>query len=367
MRTAAYLGLAGALMFALAAPAVAQEQPQDPPDLKAYRQIYDPQAMADKKAELAEAFLAEAQPAFSESVHRDNVFLILFQSYKELGKWSQALDAVDRLDKLVPKTPPDRKLLFYAEAMNIALSEAKDTKRTIGYAEKIVAIDPNNVNALLTLATAIPPLPEDTAARETVFNQVVEHGKKVLSLPRPEAVPEDKWQSIRSAIQVQNQSLIAMVLLDKKDYVGCGKAYESLTQMTPRDAAAQYRLGICRYYQVRAANEMEIAANKAHIAFIEECNKTRETDKGCESEANKSRIAELDAKEKALKKDFETMRDSAIEAFARAVAIGGPGPEVIAARSELEKLYRTKSAAGNDKPLEGLEDLIAQKKKELGV
>jgi tetratricopeptide (TPR) repeat protein len=232
----------------------------------------------------------------------------------------------------------------------------KDTKKAVAYAEKIIALNPRHLNGLLTLATAIPE-----GAQDPELNKVIDYGKRVLDLPKPEGVADDQWKSIRDAIMIQNQSLVALMISNKKDYVACAKAYEDLIKLSPKDANAYYRMGICIYFQVTGANQVAVAANTAHIEFVNECNK----DLMCDSEENKAKIAELAAKEAEMNKAFEDMRDRAIEAFAKAVAIGGAGQEVVMARTELEKLYRSKKSAA-EQPLEGLDDLIAEKKKELG-
>jgi hypothetical protein len=358
MRTTAYFGLAALLMLCLVAPAVAQEQ--ESADLKAYRVIFDATA-PDKKAELSEVFLAEAAPAFIESQWRDNVYVILLQSYRGLENWNKLLDAIDRLEKLVPKTPPERRKLIYAEAMNVAAGKLKDTKKTVFYAEKILAIDPKDTSSLLTLAVAIPD-----NAQESDLNKVIDYGKRLLDQPKPEAWTDGQWQEIRTSIQVQNQSLIAMMVLNKKDYINCVKEYDKLSQLSPKDPAAHYRSGFCQYVQVRSANEAAVAANKALITFIEQCNEGRT----CESdEANAAKIKELTARQDELKKVYAELREKAIESFAKAVAIGGAAQEVQAARTELEKLFKAKNSE-SDPPipgLDGLDNLIAQKKKELGV
>jgi tetratricopeptide (TPR) repeat protein len=289
------------------------------------------------------------------------VYLIMFQSYNGLKNWNKVFETVDRLDKLVPKTPNDKRLAFNLTAMNIA-TELRDTKKTVAYAEKVLVLEPRQFNALLIMAMNLPEV-----AEEAELNKVMSFSKRVLDLDKPEGVPDEQWKNIRTLLHVQIQNFTALILLNKKDYVGCEKAYQELTVLSPKDPAAYYRQGICLYYQVRTANELAIAANRANIEFVNECNGPNNEKLECDKEENKAKIAELQAKEDLLKADFEAKRTKAIDAFARAVAIGGSGPEVGAARSELEKLYRTTKPKSDEKPLDGLDELIAGKKKEMGV
>lgn len=129
----------------------------EPPDLSAYRLIFDSAATATLRIELAEAFLADNRREFLESMFRDNVYLILFQSYRKEQNWLKALETVDRLEKLVPRTPPDRLKLFHTEAMSIADRELMNRSKLEEYAKKIIAIDPNNESAAGVLQRLAAP------------------------------------------------------------------------------------------------------------------------------------------------------------------------------------------------------------------
>jgi hypothetical protein len=115
----------------------------------------------------------------------------------------------------------------------------------------------------------------------------------------------------------------------------CAKAYEDQIKRSPNDARLYYELGLCLYTQVRNANDLAIAANSQHIAFIQECNRIL----ACDSIENTAKIRQLRAKETDLRRNFEDLRDEAISAFATAVAIGEP--EIPDARMQLEKLKGT--------------------------
>ena len=84
-----------------------------------------------------------------------------------------------------------------------------------------------------------------------------------------------------------------------------------------------------------------------------------------ENDATKARldqpvIDELVAKRQGIETDAREKRDKAIDELATSVAIGG----VVAqpARDALERLYKVK----NNDSLEGLDQLIAQKKSQVG-
>jgi hypothetical protein len=165
--------------------------------------------------------------------------------------------------------------------------------------------------------------------------------------------------SVLAPLSAEEQAKEAGEINDK-DYPACLRAYEERIKQNPGDANLRYRIGICIFHEARRANEAAVAANRNLIRFIEACNR----DLSCESGQNKPRIEDLRTTQDGLIREFDNLRDKAIDAFATAVAIGGDGNEIAAARMELEKLYRSKGAPGNN-PLDGLDRLIAEKKKEL--
>jgi hypothetical protein len=366
MRATAYPGLA-ALMTVLFAVAPVAAQPQETPDIPAYRQIHGATDLAEK-ATLAEAFFAQTAPAFAESKFRNDVYLLLFQSYYGLKNWSKVIDTLDRLDKLTPQVTPDKRLAYMEQGFSISLNELKDSKRTLDFAQKLLALDPKHVHALLTMASAIPP-----NATEAELNKVTEYANRVLELPKPEGVPDAQWQSVRLGLQVQNQTIVASRIYTKKDYPACVKAYEDLIKLSPKDSDAHYRMGLCIYFQYASAYNAAILTNREYIDFVNECNK----DSSCESDEKKPKVEAFQKTEDEQKGIYRDFRTKAIDAFAKVVAIGGAGPEVGASRTQLETLYKQSKGEGiqrkpEDPPtpdstlLEGLDDLIAQKKKELG-
>jgi hypothetical protein len=192
-------------------------------------------------------------------------------------------------------------------------------------------------------------------------------------------------------------NLVALRILNKKDFIGCAKAYEDVVKLTPKDAAAQYRLGFCYYNQVKPANDLVLEANAKLIAFVKLCNDAAEREhaklvefvnacnengRTCGTDENKAMIAELTAKSEAAacaseenqkqiteftskqdvqNKVFEELRDKAVDALARSLAVEPTGPDAAPTRGLLETLYKTKKNA----PLT-LEQFVAEKKKELG-
>ena len=71
------------------------------------------------------------------------------------------MDDIDKLTSTFPKTKMQEQLASYAM---LSLSELKDTKRLLAYAEKALAANPDNLPALLLLANAYVDSPEPAKA-----------------------------------------------------------------------------------------------------------------------------------------------------------------------------------------------------------
>ena len=142
--------LMAALVSTIAAGPTEARLQQESPDVSAYRPIFEAmrsKAPISESIELIEAFLADPRPEFFESRYRKDVYLILLSGYLKEKRWSNAIETIDRLDKLVPGFPNSRRLQCFAEGMSIALTELKDRNKAKEYAQKIIAIDPSNANA----------------------------------------------------------------------------------------------------------------------------------------------------------------------------------------------------------------------------
>jgi hypothetical protein len=263
------------------------------------------------------------------------------------------------MEQLVPKTPRDRKLQILSEAMTVAGGEARVPARQIAYAEKIVALDPENINALRTLVT-VGPVAEGPAAMDAATERVMGYSRKILALRKPERISDGEWRRFRAEIQEQTHAIVFRKLMNSGDHAGCVAAFEELVMLAPTDASAQYRLGVCYLAGTSVAAERANAASLEVAAFIRECAAER----SCGSPENTSRNEALLEKQEQRMQDFEKLRDKAIDALAVSVAVGGDLTEIAASR-ELERAWRAKNSS-KDNPLDGLDALIALKKKEIG-
>src|SRR5437867_961825 len=146
MRRAGFLGLSLFMILALGAPAFSQQpQARTPAEYNAYKAFYDEQN-PQKKAELGEKFLAENK----DSDFVPQGYQMLIGAYAKAQNWAKVMDAADRATAL-PKADNKLKGFAYGNAM-VAANQANNFDKTVDYGEKVLTIDPNDLNGMIMLA-----------------------------------------------------------------------------------------------------------------------------------------------------------------------------------------------------------------------
>lgn len=338
MRRSVYAGLSLLLTAALATPGFGQaKQPQakTQAEYNAYLAVFNEQDPA-KKAGLGEKFIVD----FKDSEFIANSYRIIIGSYAKAQNWAKVIDAADRA-AASPVADAALKGFAYGNAM-VAAQQLNNFEKIVEYGEKVLSIDPNDPNALLTLSSMIPErLPTAEAAKTAALDKAANYANKALGVVQQlssQITPQQKAE-----LEGQIHSTLGFIGLNRQDYPKAISEYEIALMSTPKDPVAHFRLGLA--YQYLAA-----AASKAVLAAIEAFDAARK------AKAPQPEIDELDAKRQGVQEDFQQKRDKAIDELATAVALGG----VVAqpAKAALETLYKTK----NNDSLDGLDQLIASKK-----
>ena len=166
MRQTGYLGISLLLVFVLAAtslpgfgqaaPAAQAKGPQakTQAEYNAYKALYDEQN-PQKKVELGEKFLTD----FKESDFIANTYTMIVGAYTRAQNWAKVIDAAERA-VASPVAANDNKLkaFAYANAM-VAAQNMNQLDKVLAYGDKVLAIDPSDLNTMITLSAAIPAKP----------------------------------------------------------------------------------------------------------------------------------------------------------------------------------------------------------------
>ena len=338
MKRTVYSGLTLLLIAALAIPGFGQAKPPQAktlPEHNAYLAVYNEMDPA-KKAGLGEKFLVD----FKDSDFIPNTHRLIIQAYAKSLNWAKVIEAADRA-AASPVADTGLKGFAYGNAM-VAAQQTNNFEKIVEYGEKVLSIEPNDPNALLTLSSMIPErLPTDAAAKTAALDKAGTYANKALTVVQGLASQITAQQ--KAELEGQIHSTLGFISLNKQDYPKAVSEYEIALKNTPKDAVAHFRMGLA--YQYLAAG-----ASKATVEAINVLNAAKAEKKP------QPEIDELDAKRQGIQDDFQQKRDKAIDELATAVALGG----VVAqpAKAALESLYKSK----NNDSLEGLDQLIASKK-----
>jgi|GEM_PF-3345142 len=329
-------GLSTVLCLAFALPGLAQ---QPSPAEQACNGKYGSYYAKQGDVALFDAFVND--PACKDNQYRNGAFSLLLKSYMDSKNWKGVMDLANRYEKDLPNAPKESKVYFISQAMTAA-AQAGDAAKVIEYGDKVIAIDPDNLNALLIVATTIPlNVPTEAAAMEKALAKAMDYAKKLVAMTKPAQIEEKTWQT---AVLGPAHGVIGFVYLQKAQYEDAEKEFDQTVKINPKDQLAWYRYGL-------AATKLTVAAQALIQPAYEEVNKNLTP--------GPDRDAAV-AKRDAIEKDFEDKRDKAIEILISAVAL--PDANITkAARVTLESLYNPKHNNSNA----GLDELIEKRKAEL--
>jgi len=326
--------------FGQAAAQAKQPQAKTQAEYNAYKAVYDEQIPA-KRAELGEKFLAD----FKESDFIANTYTIIIGSYTKAQNWAKVMDAADRA-AASPTADDKLKAFGYANAM-IAAQNTNNIDKVISYGEKVLAIDPNDLNTMITLSAVIPAkLPADEAGKKAALDKASNLATKALAGIQPmlaKAQGAEKAQITQ--IESNLHATLGLIAYNRPDYAKSIEEYNTAVKGNPKDDVAHFYLALD--YQALAAQ-----ASKDYTAALKAENDAKA------AKADQPTIDELAAKRAVLEEDIRRNRDKAIDEFALAAAIGGPVASQ--AKDALTKLWTAK----NDNTA-GMEEFISQKKQQL--
>jgi len=336
MKKLGYAGLSTVLCLAIALPGLAQ---QPPAAEQACNGKYGTYYAKQGDVALFDAFVND--PACKDNQYRNGAFSLLLKSYMDSKNWKGVMDLANRYEKEVPNADAKSKTYFLSQAMTAA-AQAGDAAKVIEFGDRVIAVDPENLNALLIVATTIPlNVPTDPAAMEKALTKAMDYAKKLVAMMKPAQIEDKTWQT---AVLGPAHGVIGFVLLQKAQYDDAEKEFDQAVKINPKDQLAWYRYGLAATKKVKAAQDLIQPA-------YDEVNKN--TTLGPDRDA-------AVAKRDAIVKDFDDKSDKAIDILISAVAL--PDANIAkAARATLESLYNPKHNGTNA----GLDELIEKRKGEL--
>src|SRR5262245_47347557 len=336
MKRTAYLGSPLLLFFLLLVPTQSWAQA----DVEAYTAFYAEENAAQKLT-MGEKFLTD----FKTSTYVEPVFLTVVTLQAKANNWAKVMDYADKVEQIAAGMKPANKAAVYSQGMAAAQQSNNDAK-VIAFGEKVIAIAPNDVPTLVTVASTIPrALPADANAKNAALDKALKYGNSALTglgslTGKDFGLPDAQWATQKQAIEGAIHGALGETLYHKADYEKAAAELTAATKAMPKDPNAWFFLGLSLDQQtvglMKSYQEAATAQNEA-----------------IKKKAERYQIEELTAQAEALRDTVRSKRGEVIEALASAVANGAQQ-----AMPRLESLYK----AQNNDSLTGLDKLIASKK-----
>jgi len=336
MKRTAYLGSPLLLFFLLLVPTQSWAQA----DVEAYTAFYAEENAAQKLA-MGEKFLTD----FKTSTYVEPVFLTVVTLHAKTNNWAKVMEYADKVEQIAAGMKPANKAAVYSQGMAAAQQTNNDAK-VIAFGEKVIAIAPNDVPTLVTVASTIPrALPADANAKNAALDKALKYGNSALTglgslTGKDFGLPDAQWATQKQAIEGAIHGALGETLYHKADYEKAATELTTAVKSLPKDPNVWYFLGLSLDQQYSGFAKSYAEAAKAQNDAIAK-------------RAERFQIEELTAQAEALRDTARAKRGEVIDALASAVANGAQQ-----AMARLESLYKQQ----NNDSLVGLDKLIASKK-----
>src|SRR5215468_12527702 len=305
IRTICYLGLPVLVILACSQWILAQGEVQN----SAYRTFYAEQN-AQKKAELGEKFLTD----FKESTYRAPILKTIMTIYVQGQNWPKVLEHAEKLPTELPDADNATKALVYTYGM-AAAQATNNAPKTVDYGDKVLAVDPNNLQAQVFVATTIPQgMPQDKAANDRALDlstKALAGVQQYFGQPKPAEMTEAQWKQARVEYEDQLHSARGLIYFNRADYGKSAEEYLEVIKNTPKDGVAHFYLGYTYRNETADLSKELVEAIKAF-------------DAARLAKKPQPEIDELAARRQGLQDEFTKKRDSSIDALATSVATADP-------------------------------------------
>jgi hypothetical protein len=346
MRRTGYLGLSLLLILVLAVSALpgysqaAQGKapaPKTQAEYAAYTAAYNEKDPA-KKAELAEKFITD----FKESEMIPNAYSMVVQGYTNAKNWAKVMEAADKIDSV---QGADNKIkgFAYGNAM-VAAQNLNNVDKVLQYGDKVLSIDPNDLNTLITLSAAIPiKYPNDKAQLDKAGGMAT---KALAGVGEMISKADANQKKQLVPIEGSLHGTLGLIAYNNKDYAKSIQEYQAAIKDNNKDDASHFYLAYDYLALMANASKDYQAAFKAESDAIA-------------AKADQPTIDDLKARTVATIDELKKQQDKAIDELAIAAAIGGP--VAAQAKTELTKQWMNKNNSD-----QGMDQFIASKRADLG-
>ena len=335
MKKLGFAGLTAFICLASALPVMAQAQPNATEACNNKVRAY---LAKPEDTKLFDDFVNDA--TCKDSMYREGAYSSMMQQLvpPKGQKWKEAYDLSNRYEKEVPNKTDQIKKYIIPMGLTAA-SQLGEIDKILEVGEKVLVIEPADLNAMVILSNALPekyPSLTDQAAKDKNLNRAQELAKKLIAMPRIQQLDEKTWQT---SVVGPAHAVLGFVALQRTQYQESSDEYEQATKIVPKDQMSWFRGGLAKVY-------IATAAQKPLKDLYDQANDLRGKD-GYDAAVEKR---------DAAVKEYTEKRDAAMDSLATAAAMGGAVGD--AAKMQLQKLWEPI----HDNTTTGMDDFIAKHK-----
>jgi tetratricopeptide (TPR) repeat protein len=324
-------------VFAQAAQAKAP-QIKTQPELDAYNACYrekDPVRQVD----LCEKFL----DGFKDSELLADAYKLILRSYFQSQNWKLLMDTADRVAAL-PGADSKLKSYAYGSAL-VAAQNSKNGDKCVTYGDKVLAIDADNLNALLTVSTVIAQQYASDATQLQRADAMARKALLMLASRMDKAAPQEKPQFV--LVVGTLHGTLGLISYHQKDYKKSIQEFQSAVTDNVKDDGSHFYMAYDYInLMLQASQEYRRRSRQSTMRRLLR-------------QISQPLMSLVGAKRPSFEDDIRKYRNTVIDELAIAVAINGP--YAVQAKRELTKQWtaKNKSAAGVD-------EFVNQKKTQIG-
>ncbi len=256
--------MASSLGFAQAPPPKAGAQPAQPPQAPSQPAQQQPQGQPPAGAAAQPAAPAQGRP--QPQAKSQEEYQAFQQAASKTAPAEQEQAATDFANKFQQS---DLRPLLFLSAMR-GYQNADNAEKTVEMARKVLEYDPNNPEALVTLANVLAERTRETDLdREERLAEATRAAQKALQtsdtdLMVPPNVPPEKLAAVKDVLRSMAYSALGTIEMTKKNWPAAEQNLEKSVQLNTMqpDPVTWLRLAVVRDQQKKFPEALE-AANRA--------------------------------------------------------------------------------------------------------
>jgi len=173
--------------------------------------LYEAAAPA-KKVELAAKFLTD----HPETEFKMFVYQMQIDSYARLGNVDKVVETGEKFETEFPQADSFNTKQFFMQRMMTAYQQKNDFLKAVEYGDKLLAINPKDLPALLTVSSILPKqLPTEEDRKAAQLDKALDYSNRAKAeielLRKPAQMPDELWTKEKNKLLATVDSTIDLV------------------------------------------------------------------------------------------------------------------------------------------------------------